>query len=115
MTRTERVGLGGLVPLTESAVLRELPLTSTEFFDFRTHGPRIRVDELCALSKGFVARVCASVTTVDRCLGRGWTVPAADNDFAWVFAIPTEVGTGSAEASAAATAVAQPTPSRIPT
>ena len=113
--RTERVGLGGLMPLTESAVLGELPLTSSDFYNFRTHGPRTRVDDLCGLSRSFVARLSASVTTVYRRLGRGWTVPAADNDFAAVFAVPTEVGTGSVEAPAAATAVAQPTPSRIPT
>ena len=35
--------------------------------------------------------------------------------FASVFAVPTEAGTGSAEAPAAATAVAQQTPSRSPT
>ena len=52
---------------------------------------------------------------VDHCPGRGRTLPAADNDFASVFAVPTEVGAGSAEALAAATAVAQPTPSRSPT
>ena len=42
-------------------------------------------------------------------------MPAADNDLASVFAVPTEIGAGDAEPPAAATAVAQPTPSRSPT
>ena len=44
------VGLGGLVPRTESAVLGGHPFTSTDFCDFRTHGPRTRIDDLSALS-----------------------------------------------------------------
>ena len=39
----------------------------------------------------------------------------SDNDFASVFAVPTEIGAGSAEDTAAAKAVAQPTPSKSPT
>ena len=60
--RTERAGLSGLVPLIESAVLGEIPLTSTDCCDFRTHGPRMKVDDLCGISRSFVARVSASVT-----------------------------------------------------
>ena len=105
------VGLSGLVPRTESAVLGGLPFTSADFCDFRTHGPRMRIDELSIPSRRFVARVSASVATVDRCRDRGRALPAADNDFASVFAVPTEVGTGSAEAPAAATTVVQLTPS----
>ena len=104
------VGLGGLVPRNESAVLGGLPFTSADYCDFCTHGPRMRIDDLSAPSGRFVARVSAPVATVDRYPGRGRTLPAADNDFASVFAVPTEVGAGSAEAPAAATAVAQPTP-----
>ena len=104
------VGLGGLMPRTESAVLGGIPFTSADFCDFRTHGPRMRIDDLSAPSERFVARVSAFVAIVDRCPDRGWALPAADNDFASVFAAPTEVGTGSAEAPAAATTVAQPTP-----
>ena len=74
------VGLGGLVPRTESAVLGELPFTSADYCDFRTHGPHIRIDDGSAPSGRFVTRVSASVTTVDRCLGRGRTLLAADND-----------------------------------
>ena len=106
------VGLGGLVPRTESAVLGGPPFTSADYSDFRTHGPHMRIDDLSAPSGRFVARICASVTTVDRCPGRGRALPAADNDFASVFAVPTEVGMGSAEAPAAATAVAHPAPSK---
>ena len=40
----------------------------------------MRIDDLSAPSGRFVARVSASVTTVDRCLGRGRTLPAADNE-----------------------------------
>ena len=48
------------------------------------------IDGLSAPSGRFVTRVSAS---------------AANNDFASDFAVPTEVGAGSAEAPAAATAV----------
>ena len=74
----------------------------------------MRID-LSAPSGTFVARVSASVATVDRCPGRGRALPAADNDFDSVFAVPTDVGTGSAEPPPAATPVAQPTPSRSST
>ena len=74
------VGLGGLVPRTESAVLGGLSFTSADYCDFRTHGPHMRIDDLSAPSGRFVAGVSASVTTVDRCPGRNPTLPAADND-----------------------------------
>ena len=51
----------------------------------------------------------------NRCPGSGRALPAADNAFVSVFAVPTVVGAGSAEAPAAATPVAQPTPCRSPT
>ena len=57
------VGLGGLVPRTESVVLGRLPFTSADYCDFRTHGPHMRIDDLSAPSGRFVARVSASVTT----------------------------------------------------
>ena len=114
MPRTESVVLGGLVPLAESAVLDGLPFTSADCCDFRTHGPYLMIDDLSAPSGIFVARVSASIAAVDRCPGRGRALPAADNDFASVFAAPTEVGTGTTEATAAATAVAWRTPSRSP-
>ena len=75
----------------------------------------MRIDDLSAPSGSFVAHVSASVATVDRCPGRGWALAAADNDFASVFDVPAEVGTGSAEAPTAATTVAQLTPSRSST
>ena len=74
----------------------------------------MRIDGLSAPSGRFVARVSASVAAVDRCPGRQRVLPAADNAFASIFAVPTEVVAGSAEARAAATVVTQPTPSRTP-
>ena len=107
--------MGGLVPRTESAVLGGLPFTSADYSDFRTHGPRMRIDDPSAPSGRFVARVSAPVAAIDRCPGRERALPAADNAFASVFAVPTGIGEGSAESPAAATPVAQPTPSRSPT
>ena len=40
----------------------------------------MKIDDLSAPSGRFVARVSASVATVDRCPGRGRVLPAADND-----------------------------------
>ena len=40
-----------------------VPFTSADYCDFRTHGPSMRIDDLCAPSGRFVARVSASVTT----------------------------------------------------
>ena len=64
------VGLSGLVPHPESAVLGGLPFASSDFRDFRTHGPRMRIDDLSAPSGRFVARVTAAVTTDDCRPGR---------------------------------------------
>ena len=105
----ESTVLGGLVPRTEHAALGGLPLTSTAYHDFRTHEPRIRIDGLSVSPGRFVARVSASVATTKGCTGRGSISPAADTVFASVFAIPIEGGTGSAEALAATTPIAQPT------
>ena len=102
--------MGRLMPRTTSAVLGGLPFTSADYCDFRTHGPHMKIDDLSVPSGRFIARHHR------RSLPRPWAgLPAADSDFASVFTVPTEVGTGSAEAPAAATAVAQPTPSRRPT
>ena len=106
--------MGGLVPRTDSMVLGGLPFTSADYCDFRTHGPRLRIDDPSAPSGRFVARVSTPDSAIDRCPGRGRSLTAADNAFASVFAVPTRVGEGSAEAPAAATPVAQPTPSRSP-
>ena len=105
----ESTVLGGLVPRTERAALGGLPLTSTAFYDFRTHEPRIRIDGLSDSPGRFVARGSASVATTEICTGRGSISPAADTVFASVFATPIEGGTVSAEARAAATPIAQPT------
>ena len=98
MPLVESTVLGELVPRTEHAALGGLPVTSTAFYDFRTHEPRIRIDGLSASPGRFVALVSASVATTEGCTGRGSISPAADTVFASVFAIPIEGGTGSAEA-----------------
>ena len=105
-------GLGGLTPRTESNALGGLPVTSSDFSDFRAHGPRMGLDDLPTPSRRFVARVSASVATVDSSPDRGWVSRAADNDFASVSAVSTAVSEGSAEAPATTTSVAQSTPSR---
>ena len=76
----------------------------------------MRVDDLSALSGRFVARVTAAVTTDDCRPGRGEISPAADTAFSSVFAVPSEGGTGSAEAPAAVASAAQhaPSPSSAP-
>ena len=101
--RIPGVGLRGLVPHPESAGLGGLPSTSSKFRDFRAHGPHTRIDDLSPLSGRFVARVTTAVTTDDCRPGRGEFVPAADTDFASVFAVPSWGGTGSAESPATAT------------
>ena len=105
----ESTALGGLVPRTEHAALGGLPLTSATFHHFRAHDPCTGIDGLSASPGRFVARVSASVATTEGCTGRGSISPAADTVFASVFAIPIEGGTGSAEALAAATIIAQST------
>ena len=106
------VGLGGLMPRTESNALGGLPLTLADFCDFRTHGPRMRLDDLPTPSRRFVARVSASTATVDSSPGRGGGSRTADYNFASVFAVPIVTNEDSAEAPAATTSVAQSTPSR---
>ena len=101
----ESTALGGLVPHTEHAALGTLLVTSTAFHDFRTHEPRVRIDGLSAPQGTFVARVSASVATIEGCTGHRSISPAADTDFALVSAIPIEGGTVSAEALAAATPI----------
>ena len=56
------VALSGLVPLPESTVLGGLPFVSSDFRDFRAHGPRMRIDDLSAPSGRFVPCVSAAVT-----------------------------------------------------
>ena len=109
---TSGVGLGGLVPRPENAVLGGPPFVSSDFRDFRVHGPRVRIDGISAPSRRFVACVPAAVTTVNRRPRRGAIFPAANTAFASVLAVPFEGGTGSAEAPAAARAVTQRAPSQ---
>ena len=106
------VGLGRLMPRTENNALGGLPFTLTDFCDFCTHGPRMRFDGLPTPSRRFVVRVSASTATVDSSPGRGRGSRAADYDFASVFAVPTVASEDSAEAPAATSSVAQPTPFR---
>ena len=65
------VGLSGLVPHPESAVMGGLPFASSDRCDFRAHGPRMRIDNLFAPSGRFVTRVTAAVATDDCRPGRG--------------------------------------------
>ena len=43
------IGLGGLALQPDSAVLSGLPLTPSDFHDFRAHGARMKIDDLPAL------------------------------------------------------------------
>ena len=120
VTRTERIALGGLatlaasavlgglVPNTEHAALGGLPLTSTAFSEFRTHEPRVRIDSLSAFPWRLVPRVSATVAIAEGCSGHRSISLAADTVSASVFAIRIEGATGSTEALAAATPIAQP-------
>ena len=106
------VGLGELMPRTESNAFGGLPLNLADVCDFCTHGPRIRLDDLSTPSGRFVASVSASTATVDSSPGRGGGSCTDNHDFASVFAVPTVANEDSAEAPAATISVAQPTPSR---
>ena len=58
----------------------------------------MRIDDLSAPSRRYVARVSAAVTTVDRRPGRGAILSVADTAFSLFFTVSSEGGTGSAEA-----------------
>ena len=73
----------------DSAVLGGLPLTCTDFRDFRAHGPRVRVDDLSAPTGRFVARVPAFVGAGDDRLGCAPFWPVADATPTPVFAVPS--------------------------
>ena len=107
---TPGVGLWGLVPRTQSAVLSGLPFTFSDFPDFRAHGPRMRIDDPSAPSERFVARVSASFSTIDPRPSLSFFSPTANDAFASVFVVPSAGDMGHAEASAAATTVAQNAP-----
>ena len=77
------------------------------------HGPGTRIDDLFALSGRF-SRVPAAVTAIDRRPGRGSFLPAADATFPSVFVVPSEGGTGSAEAPAATLGTQHSPSSTIP-
>ena len=44
------LGLGGLAPSNQSVGLGGLPLSQSDFRDFREHGPRMRIDDLYTIS-----------------------------------------------------------------
>ena len=87
--RSPPFGLGRPVHQPDRAVLGGLPLTSTDFCDFRAHGSRMRIDDLSASTGRFVARVSAFVGTGDDRLGRAPFWPAADAILTPVFAVPS--------------------------
>ena len=82
------VGLSGLVPHPESAVLGGLPSAPSDFRKFRADGPRMRMDDISDPSGRFVARATAAVTTDDFRPGRGDFFPGADTAFASVLPYP---------------------------
>ena len=97
---------------TESKALSGLPPTLADFCDFRTHWPRMRLDDFPTPSRRFVDRVSASTATVDSSPGRGGGSRTDDYYFASVLAVTTVTNEDSADAPAAMKSVAQPTPSR---
>ena len=88
VVRTESNAFGGLVSLAKSTVLGGLvpstpalgglAVTSTVFHDFRTHEPRIRINDLSAPPRRFVARISTSVATAEGCTRGGSISLAAD-------------------------------------
>ena len=62
--------MSGMVPRAEIAVLSGLQFASSDFRDFRAHGPRMRIDDLSAPSGRFAARATAAITTDDYRPGR---------------------------------------------
>ena len=108
--RNERTALGGLVPLAESTALGGLPLTSTAFHGFRTHEPRMSIDLFSDPPGRFVARFLFASPFVN-------AVPAASRFPLPLTALsirilpwPPRGSPGSTEAPAAATTIAQPSP-----
>ena len=81
-----------------------------DFHDFCPHKPRMKIGGISTPPGRFVARVCASIVTAEGCTSRGSNSPAADTVVASVFSMHIEGGTGPAEALAAATTIAHPTP-----
>lgn len=100
---TPGVDLGGLVPNPDSAVLGWLLFVCSDFHDFRTHGPRMRLKDIYASSGIFLTRASSSATTVDRRPCRGQMVPTLSTVFASAFAAGSEGGTDPCDAPAAVT------------
>ena len=70
----------------------------------------MRIDDFFSFSGRFVARVSASVATVDRLPGFRVVLPGANTAFASVFVVPSGGDQGSLDAPAAATIIAQRAP-----
>ena len=86
---TPGVGLSGQVPRTENVVLYGLSFILSDSRDFRTHRPRMRIDDLSAPLGRFVAGVSASIATVDRRPGLRVFSPTVNAAFASVFVAPS--------------------------
>lgn len=99
------VDLGGLTPHPTSTALVRLLFTFAGFCEIRTHGARIKIDDISARLERFVARVSASVANVDRRPCSGLNGLAADTSFASVLVVATEGSPAPAEALAIATFV----------
>ena len=88
-TSVPGIGLGGLVLPPDSAVLGGLPITSTDFRDFRAHRPRMGIADFSAPAGRFVARVSAFVGTGDDRLSSAPFWPAAEAIFTSGLAVPS--------------------------
>lgn len=64
------LGFFGLVSRPDSAVLGGIPLTPTDYQDFRPRGPRVTNDDSAIRTGWFVAHVCAVVDTTEARFGR---------------------------------------------
>ena len=100
-------GLGGLVPRPENTAFGWTHFRLFGFSRFSRAHTLGRVDNLFDPSWRYIDRLSAAVTTADRHSGRGEHFPVVDTAFASFVSMLSEGGTVSAEAPAAATAVAQ--------
>ena len=99
-----------LVFLPPSPPPKAVPTGSRFLPPLFRNASHVQMDGHSASPRRFVARISASVATAEVCTGRRSIYPAADSVFASVFVISIDGGTDTAEALAAATAVAHPIP-----
>ena len=98
------------MPHPESAVWGGLPFASSEFRDFRAHGPRTRIDDPSAHWE--IDRSCNCRRHHRRSPSRPWRrFSAADTDLIPASAVLSVGSTSSAEAPAATTSVTRHAPS----